>query len=214
MSHDVSVLNGRHAMLAVGPFRRHGDALSHVDAFRRWAEQRDRWAAFYAFGPCYHHTAHPPGQLNDDYGVPVAADGRCHRIPHPPGTIDTDGWPLPANHGSRSNAMNGYWMTFTAHIRTRPDVTDVDTHLAYGVQALRAHPDIADAAYRHDRSTHTVAFHLLVSYPVHLHHDVIRIHRALLDSLEQAGFGDTNLPAYSPVPVRLRFGSWPDAISA
>jgi hypothetical protein len=39
MSHDVSVLNGRHAMLAVGPFRRHGDALSHVDAFRRWVEQ-------------------------------------------------------------------------------------------------------------------------------------------------------------------------------
>jgi hypothetical protein len=110
--------------------------------------------------------------------------------------------------------MSGYWMTFTAHIRTRPDVTDVDAHLTHGVHVLQAHPDIADAAYRHDTTTHTVAFDLQVSYPVHLHHDVICMHRALLDSLEQAGFGDTSLPAYSPVPVRLRFGSWPDAISA
>lgn len=108
--------------------------------------------------------------------------------------------------------MAGYWMTFTADIRTRPDATDIDAHLADGIRALRAHPEIADAAYRHDQWTHTVAFDVQLSYPVHLHHDVIRIHRALHESLERAGFGDTSLPAYSPVPVRLRFGSWPDAV--
>lgn len=108
--------------------------------------------------------------------------------------------------------MRGYWMSFIADIRTRPDVTDVQSHLAHGLRAVLAHPDVADAAYRHNPISHTVEFQVLVGYPVDLPYDVISMHRALLDSLERAGFGDTNLPAYSPVPVRLRFSSWPDFI--
>jgi hypothetical protein len=108
--------------------------------------------------------------------------------------------------------MRRYWMTFIADIRTRPDITDVHGHLAHGVQAVRAHPEVADAAYRYDATTHTVAFDVLVGRPVTVPYDVITMHRALLDSLEHAGFGDTNLPAHSPVPVRLRFPRWPDFI--
>jgi hypothetical protein len=101
-------------------------------------------------------------------------------------------------------------MTFAAEVRTRPDVTDVNACLVRGVQSLRAHAAIADATYQHDQRTHTVSFSVQLVYPIAPHVDAITGHRALHEALEQAGFGDTSLPPYSPVPVRLRIASWPE----
>jgi hypothetical protein len=106
--------------------------------------------------------------------------------------------------------MNADWMSFMAAIRTRPDVAGVDAYLARGVQALRAHPDVADATWQHDPRTHTVRFVLRVSYPIAPHVDALIAHRALHESLERAGFADTSLPPSSRVPVRLRIDSWPE----
>jgi hypothetical protein len=105
--------------------------------------------------------------------------------------------------------MNDGWMTFRADIRTRPDVAEVGPYLTHGVRAVRAHPDIADATCEHDPTTLTVRFHVQLHHSGFIHHDALTAHRALHEALEQAGFGDTSLPARSPVPVRLRIDWWP-----
>lgn len=105
--------------------------------------------------------------------------------------------------------MNGEWMTFLAEVLSRPHVTDVGPYLAHGLQRVQAHREIAAASFEHDPTTHTVRFHVQLHYPIAPHIDALTGHRALHESLERAGFGDTSLPAYAPVPVRLRIGSWP-----
>lgn len=105
--------------------------------------------------------------------------------------------------------MSAYSMRFSADIRTRPDVTDVDAHLARGVQAVRAHPQVASATFEHGPNAHRVSFDIQLRFPIAPQVDAVTAHRALHDSLERAGFGDTRLPPSSEVPVRLRIDSWP-----
>lgn len=79
MSYYVSAIQGAKSTLAVGPFRRHGDALAHVERFRRWATENTREAARFpdvGFGTARDRGNHRPGRMNAHYAVPMA-DGWC-----------------------------------------------------------------------------------------------------------------------------------------
>lgn len=111
--------------------------------------------------------------------------------------------------------MTGYLLTFTASVRSRPDVPDVRPYLARGLRALRAHPDIADAICRHNGRTHTVTFHVVPSHTFAPDYAVISAHRALHEALRRAGIWTQQSPAGRPLPpVQVRIGTWPDAIRA
>jgi hypothetical protein len=77
MAYYVSAIKGPRKALAVGPFRRHGDALALVDRVRRWARDNvsdvDHFRT--AWGTAHHRTAHPPGRLNEAFGVTVDHTG-------------------------------------------------------------------------------------------------------------------------------------------
>lgn len=72
MAFYVSVINGNEAALALGPFRRAGDAARHVDAVRRFCGAKVKDGHWYAYGTARHKTAHRPGKLNTAMGY---ADG-------------------------------------------------------------------------------------------------------------------------------------------
>lgn len=68
---------GSKKVLAIGPFRRHGDALRAVELFRRWAsdnthEGRNMNAAY---GTARDRLHHAPGRFNVSTGVAVDNDG-------------------------------------------------------------------------------------------------------------------------------------------
>lgn len=71
MSYYVSAVSGSRRALVVGPFRRHGDALAHVEPFRRWAAQNvpdARWPDV-GVGTARNATGHRVGHLTTAYGV-------------------------------------------------------------------------------------------------------------------------------------------------
>lgn len=70
MSYYVSAvqLGGSRHVLAVGPFRRHGDALAHVEPVRGWAQGKIKDWEWIAWGTCRLKTRHPIGKITNDYG--------------------------------------------------------------------------------------------------------------------------------------------------
>lgn len=82
MAFYVSAIRGRHRKLLVGPFRRHGDALTHVDRMARWLDGRFSDTRFpdYGVGTARHRTSHAAGALNEDYGITVDEAGWCGRL--------------------------------------------------------------------------------------------------------------------------------------
>jgi hypothetical protein len=48
--------------------------------------------------------------------------------------------------------VTGAWVTWPAELLTRPDITDITTHLDEAMAALRWHPDIVDARYQYTLS--------------------------------------------------------------
>ncbi len=81
MAFYVSAIRGQRRKLLVGPFRRHGDALAHVDRMARWLDGRFSDTQFpdYGVGTARHRTSHAPGALNADYGIVVDEAGWCGR---------------------------------------------------------------------------------------------------------------------------------------
>lgn len=84
MAFYVSAINGRRKALAVGPYRRHGDALAAVEPVRRWAERNlrdvDPWVAW---GTARDRAGHAPGKANEAFGVTLDADGYINPVEHP-----------------------------------------------------------------------------------------------------------------------------------
>jgi hypothetical protein len=77
MAYYVSAIKGRRKALAVGPFRRHGDALALVDRVRRWADRHVHDVDYFdtAWGTARNRAGHPPGRLNEAFGVMVDSAG-------------------------------------------------------------------------------------------------------------------------------------------
>jgi hypothetical protein len=76
MAFYVSAISGR-KRLALGPFRGHGEALKHVDCFRRWAAHFTDvgfWPDV-GYGTARHRTNHGPGKFNAHFGVSTDSDG-------------------------------------------------------------------------------------------------------------------------------------------
>lgn len=69
MAFYVSVVDGSRRCLALGPFRRHGDAARLVDPLRHWMRGRFANACWWAYGTARHHTSHDAGRLNAEYGL-------------------------------------------------------------------------------------------------------------------------------------------------
>lgn len=61
----VSVVDGDHFGLLLGPFATHREALAHVDAATDEANRIDPKAAWYSFGTCRLERPVGPGILND-----------------------------------------------------------------------------------------------------------------------------------------------------
>lgn len=69
----VSCVSGSRTALLAGPFANHADALSHVEPARAFAEKRDLWAHFYAFGTlAVAGDYNQPGVFNRELGIEVA----------------------------------------------------------------------------------------------------------------------------------------------
>ena len=71
MAYYVSAIKGRRKALALGPFRRHGDALAMVGWVRDWAVRHVRDVDHFdtAWGTAHDRAGHDPGRLNEAFGV-------------------------------------------------------------------------------------------------------------------------------------------------
>lgn len=74
MSYYVTVIDGPRVGYLVGPFNRHGDALKHVKAAIKKAQDVDPKAWWYAYGTAHVKTSTAtkkigPGKLNELLGV-------------------------------------------------------------------------------------------------------------------------------------------------
>jgi hypothetical protein len=110
--------------------------------------------------------------------------------------------------------MSGCWVTWQADIRTRPDITDIETDLDQAIYLLWQHRDVNDAYHRYDPATHTVTFDVRVRYGI----SEVLVRRLASTALRQAlrgtGFAVAGLWPTSPDAIaRLRFTPWPQAFT-
>jgi len=77
MAYYVSAERDGKRALAVGPFRRHGNALAHVHRVKQVAQRTCRDVDHFdtAWGTARHRAGHPPGKLNAVYGVTPDEEG-------------------------------------------------------------------------------------------------------------------------------------------
>lgn len=107
--------------------------------------------------------------------------------------------------------MTGVWAVWQADIRTRPDIDDAGPLLDRAVDALRRHPNVAAAQYRHDQLRHVATFEvqlwLRVAHPALATRSA---EDALYDTLPAYGFDIGNRAIVGPnVPAILRLTRWP-----
>jgi hypothetical protein len=76
----VTILDGPRVSLALGPFKRHEDALGRVARVREFVQARDVRAAFYAFGTSkWTGEGSPPAGKLNGHGLGPSRDAECSR---------------------------------------------------------------------------------------------------------------------------------------
>ncbi|HET6918779.1 MAG TPA: hypothetical protein VFI46_04850 [Jiangellaceae bacterium] len=103
----------------------------------------------------------------------------------------------------------GYWVTWDAEVRSRPDVDDPVSYLRDGLRVLRDHPHVADATCRYRRRHARVEFDVQIPHALTPDFALVRANVALRESLARAGLSTEGRPAAGGVPmatVRLERG--------
>jgi hypothetical protein len=109
--------------------------------------------------------------------------------------------------------MTGYSVTFTADLRTRPDVADVRPYLARALDALRGQPEVADAVAHVDARRHRITFEVNLRYGLTPDFAMGRAEVALHEALKRAGICSSPSGAAGALPaVQVRLPRWPDSI--
>jgi hypothetical protein len=114
---------------------------------------------------------------------------------------------------SHPAASGGYWVTWEADVRTRPDAGDAVSYLRHGLKALRDHPEVASATCRYRRNEARVAFGVHIGHALTPDFAMVRAGVALRESLQRAGFGIPDPPSYAAPPMaRVRLDRGPESI--
>jgi len=103
----------------------------------------------------------------------------------------------------------GYWVTWDAEVRSRPDVDDPVAYLRDGLRALRSHPEVADATCRFRRRQARVEFDVQIPHALTPDFALVRANVALRESLARAGLYTDGRPVAGGPPmatVRLERG--------